>query len=71
MVILFKNGKEVGVCQEIVDILNNKITNGGCGNFQSFTTSDGKTNMMINVSEIACIYEKPKQGLGGLKNGRQ
>jgi hypothetical protein len=52
--IFFKNGTTTVVDQEIIEIINNRVTE-GCGTFQTFSDENGVCFLIINISEISHV----------------
>tara|TARA_R110000772_G_C12948820_1_gene401890 strand:- start:289 stop:465 length:177 start_codon:yes stop_codon:yes gene_type:complete len=53
--IVFKNGTEIEVNQEVANILRDRILSGNAGNFQCFSDDANETRSIINISEIVCL----------------
>ena len=53
--IIFKNGTELEVGQDVADILRDRILEGGSKPFQCFSDQNNKTQSIINISEIAFV----------------
>lgn len=53
--IIFKNGTELEVGQDVADILRDRILEGSPKPFQCFSDQNNKTQSIINISEIVCI----------------
>jgi len=52
--IYFKNGTTKVVDQEIIEIINNRVTE-GCGTFQTFSDKNNVCFLIINISEISHV----------------
>jgi hypothetical protein len=53
--IVFKNGTEIEVSQEVANILRDRILSGNAENFQCFSDKANETRSIINISEIVCL----------------
>ena len=53
-IITFKNGKEMNVTQEVVNVLRDQVMKGG-GDLQVFLHDEINVDLLIKVSEIVCI----------------
>ena len=53
--IVFKNGTEIEVSQQVANILRDRILSGNAGNFQCFSDDEDNTRSIINISEIVCL----------------
>lgn len=54
MKIVFKNGKEVEISQEIAEIINHQIMN-GAKQWQTFSNKGEEVILMVNLNEVAYI----------------
>ena len=53
-IITFKNGKEMNVTQEVVNVLRDQVMKGGA-DLQVFLHDEINVDLLIKVSEIVCI----------------
>ena len=57
MKIVFKNGKEIKIKQEVADTIRKRVIE-GCANFQCFTNTDnGKVFLIVNLEEVSFITD--------------
>lgn len=54
MKIVFKNGKEIEINQQVADIINQKIMI-GAKQWQTFSNEKGEVFLMVNLNEVAYI----------------
>lgn len=54
MKIVFKNGKEIEIHQQVAEIINQKIME-GAKQWQTFSNEKGEVFLMVNLNEVAYI----------------
>lgn len=54
MKIHFKTGETKIISQEVAEIINKQLIK-GCATFQTFSNTDGKLELVINLTEILYV----------------
>jgi len=56
-IVLFNNGKEIKVSDEIADQVGKRLINGDAKNWKMFIDNgSGLCTLIINLTEVSCIY---------------